>query len=362
MTRFQARTRRRAGFTLVEVMVVVAIIAILVSLTAAAVFKVIGKGDELKARKDMSDLQLAIENFKAQFKVNFVPSRFRLRENLPDYIAGINAGDSLDIDSWAYLKQLFPKLSSAGQIDWNGNGVLDQAVDLEGHQCLIFFLGGIPSYNPNTCLGFSTNPSNPAFPFTLPAGPPQAYGDRLGPYYGDFVSDRLVILQTNPVGTVGGAPAAVQNTSYFSYLDAWGKPSDLAQGITPVYGYLSSYAKTNGYNRYYQYYINTGAGVTSDCSSLVVEDYQNIGNPTQGLWPYAQKVNLPQPQYVSSTSYQIFTAGKNKVFGQGTRLVISGSVYTTTSYTWTSQTAGQVSPLGQDDFSNFYDRMLGSGD
>src|SRR5262245_25790805 len=109
MIRSPASPLRRAGFTLVEVLVVIAIIAVLVSLTAAAVFKISGQGDALVARNDISNFAQAVEQFKTEMKVEWLPSRFRLREDLYGYITGISSNDLLDAESWAYLKKLFPK-------------------------------------------------------------------------------------------------------------------------------------------------------------------------------------------------------------------------------------------------------------
>jgi prepilin-type N-terminal cleavage/methylation domain-containing protein len=353
MRRPNATTPRRPGFTLAELVVVLGIILLLVSLIAGAVLKFAGQGDVLKARHEISNLALAINNFKTVMKVDYIPSRFRLREQISTY----NLNDKLDAESYAYLKKLFPKLSSQSVIDWNNNGVVDGAVDLEGHQCLIFFLGGIPSYGPNTCNGFSTNPSNPAAPG----------GERIngGPFYNDFKADRLVVVPTQPlnpqVSIANGTQAG--GAGFFSYLDPWAK--DINDGN--VYAYFSSYTKNNGYNRYYNYYLslNVPAMQATDCPFLTVENYQAIGTTTQGLWPYAQKVGQSTnttPEYLNPNTFQILCAGPNKVFGQGTVLVANGGVWTTPSYVWTTATANVVSPLGQDDYSNFHDKQLGSGD
>jgi prepilin-type N-terminal cleavage/methylation domain-containing protein len=402
MIRSPAPRTRRTGFTLVEVLIVIAIIAVLVALAASAVFKVIGRADEVVARKDMSDLALGIENFKVSMGgVGYIPSRFRLREDLYYYThdsAGNANTDPLDIDSWSYLKKLFPKLVSPNApntvvINWVGDpsfpinrapppplaSFAAATFDLEGHQCLTFFLGGIPAggnsplggprlptdIGPATTLGFSTNPTDPA----------QFGGDRIGPFYGDFKSNRLIILGTGPVGAYPNVLPATNNLYFFSYMDPWAKESDfnlsnLLAGKTPVYGYLSAYGKTNGYNRYFGYYLALtppaleadNLGPTSDCASLVVEDYQKPGMAKLGLWPYMLRPppSIQLAQYVNSTSYQIFTAGPNKVFGEGTRVLKDGiTVY---GYPWSTQTAGLVSQLGKDDFSNFHDRPLGSGD
>jgi prepilin-type N-terminal cleavage/methylation domain-containing protein len=366
MIRANPAPTRRAGFTLIELLVVIAIIAILVSLTAAAVFKISGKGDELIARHDISNLAAAIEAFKQQMKVDFIPSRFRLREDLFGYIAGItsNPPDQLDVESWAYLKKLFPKIPTptaavpnAGSVslDWNNNGNVDQPVDLEGHQCLVFFLGGIPNYSPNNVTGFSTNPAKPS----------AAGGERIGPFYRDFKSDRLTIIATPPLSS----NISVANSSYFSYLDPW--------GVNP-YAYFSAYKKVNGYNRYLPYYNSLNPAVnTSDCTTLTIEDRMTLSVGTGAVWPYAQSVpgvaNL-LPTYLNKDTYQIISAGPDKVFGQGTPFAISkqgvwqtgqiinGAFVSYPNSIWSPQFASNQTPKGRDDFSNFHDRQLGSGD
>src|SRR5262249_48176460 len=311
--------------------------------------------------------------FKTQFKVDWVPSRFRLREDLYGYIVGITNNDQLDAESWAYLKKMFPKIptpTAAGSvaIDWNGSGTVDQPVDLEGHQCLVFFLGGIPSYGPNTSTGFSTNPANPATPG----------GERIGPFYNDFKSDRLMVLPTLPVsyatfpstGASNPYPSVVNGATapgFFSYLDPFAKDTDFP-GKTPVFAYFSTYKKNNGYNRYYGYYVGnpdpTVSAFPTDNRYLIVEDATMIGLPATGLWPYAQKIGQPvtaTPEYLNPNTFQILCAGPDKVFGQGTKLIVVNNVWTTTSSTWTPQNTGGVTPLGRDDFSNFHDRPMGSG-
>ena len=74
MTRKQrnSSTTREAGFSLVEMLVVMAIIAILVSLTAAAVFKVIGvqrannTQTTLKSVSSLLDKQWAFGHWSSQ--------------------------------------------------------------------------------------------------------------------------------------------------------------------------------------------------------------------------------------------------------------------------------------------------------
>jgi prepilin-type N-terminal cleavage/methylation domain-containing protein len=379
MIRANRATTRRAGFTLIELLVVIAIIAVLVSLTAAAVFKISGKADELVARHEISNLAAALEAFKTQMKVDWVPSRIRLRENLDDYITGIKNGDPLDAESWAFLKKVFPKITGTPYlpnpaqvphwVDWNNNGQLDGAVDLEGHQCLIFFLGGIPdgpwNGHPNSVNGFATNPSNPAATTT----------DRIGPFYRDFKSDRLTAIATPPISAQLGSftngmqgPNGTPSAGFFSYLDPW--------GVNP-YAYFSAYKKTNGYNRYLPYYTALGFASTqlpsaagSDNHTLQLEARATLTTGIGDVWPYAQAGGtMPNPlmTYLNKDTYQIISSGPDKVFGEGTPPTTVNGVWTplplgSANALWSPQMANNQTPKGRDDFSNFHDRQLGSGD
>jgi len=186
--------RRRAGFTLIELLVVIAIIAVLVGLTSAAVLKLMSKGPETLTKADIGDLGTAIEAFMAKYDVKFVPSQIILYEDMT-YPNKATAGH-IDQVSWNFLVKWSKKRLQANvPIDWNGNGsTKDPPVVLEGHQCLVFFLGGIPVPSGG-CQGFATNLANP--------NDPNATRDP--PLY-EFKTNRLRAGK-------GG---------FFFYLDAWG--------------------------------------------------------------------------------------------------------------------------------------------
>jgi hypothetical protein len=201
--------------------------------------------------------------------VDYIPSRFIVRERM-DY-----GSTQLEMDSLNYLMKCWPGLPSnsfsgsspypngstpgVNGIDWNGNGTIDAGpVTLEGHQCLVFFLGGIPSNG--VLSGFSTNPRNPAM---LIAG-----GTNVGPFF-QFKAERI----SYPPGS-----------SFAVYIDPW--------KVQP-YAYFSSYGKQNGYPRYVSQY-------GSDCSLL-------------GVSPYKSGVST----YINTNGFQILSAGKDQVFGSG---------------------------------------------
>jgi prepilin-type N-terminal cleavage/methylation domain-containing protein len=150
-------TSRRAGFTLIELLVVIAIIGILMALLLSALFKARALGEDLDARKDITELHKAVEAFSKVgpagpgSAVGFMPSSF-------DPSGG-------DPASASYISRLFPH--SGGKLNCGGGR-------MEGQQCLVFFLRG-----PNG-QGWSTNPRDPC----------AAGGERIGPYF-DFKPDRL---------------------------------------------------------------------------------------------------------------------------------------------------------------------------
>lgn len=260
--KLQPKKTDRQGFTLIELLVVIAIIGVLVSLTSAAIFKILGKGPETQTRVEIGQMKTAIESFLANRKVDYIPSRIILHENFANY-----GGSQLEQDSRAYLTQVFGRQigRGGGFLDWNGNGQQDGPHTLQGHQCLVFFLGGIPTQgNPAGTTGFSTSKTNPT-------RPRRAGEDRIGPFL-EFETKRLVRL--------GGG--------FLAYKDAWENPSS-----SSVYAYFSSYGTLNGYNRY----------GTSDCASLRVA-------------PYFQQ-NAGQVQYFSPQKFQIISPGENGQFGPG---------------------------------------------
>ncbi len=322
----QTRTVSRGGFTLVELLVVIAIIAILVSLTAAAVMKLMGKGPEAQNRNDLNQLAIALGNFKAQFGA-FPPSRCRICSRKNQYFQSGQPAtqDKIDADSIQFLQMMFPRLGESnlwmnpnnnGQ---NGNGIdwgwgPQAVVDLEGEQCLVFFLGGYPTGGggQNGCLGWSSDPVNPA----NPAGP-RLQGS---PFY-DFKSDRLVAITTPLLNNPNAS-----NLPAFVYLDAYGKQTDPK---SKPFAYFSSYKSLNGYNRY----------GSSDCASLGVSPYFISASNINGQLVV---------RYHNPDTFQLISAGEDKVFGPGGQ--------------WTAGTGMNTPVNGRDDITNFHPRMLGANE
>jgi prepilin-type N-terminal cleavage/methylation domain-containing protein len=254
MLRNHSRRNQRPAFTLVEMMVVLLIIAVLVSLVSSAVLTAMNKIPEVQTRTEISEMSAALQAFMADYNLADPP---------PSYLV-LNEASPLSTPSAAFLQKVFGKnLGAQGPVDWNGDGVLNGPWTLEGEQCLVFYLGGIPTtpglggFSPQ---GFSTNNMNPAMPG----------GKRKGPYYTFQVARLVPLTSYNPAAS----PFPV-------YLDPW----QVKIGPKP-YAYFSS----NGINNAYS---------TTDCASIGAAPYFITGTN----------------QFTYPNTYQIISAGKNGIFG-----------------------------------------------
>src|SRR6478672_4622559 len=86
--RRSATTGRRKGFTLVEMLIVIGIIAILAGLLLQVIVKVREAGPRTANRNDIGQLGIGVENFKSTFQVQYVPSALIL---CSDYAAAAQA-------------------------------------------------------------------------------------------------------------------------------------------------------------------------------------------------------------------------------------------------------------------------------
>jgi prepilin-type N-terminal cleavage/methylation domain-containing protein len=297
MIRDHSRRGQRSAFTLVELMVVLLIIAILVSLLGSAVMKAMGKIPEVQTRTEISEMSVALQAFMSDYNLAEPPPSYLI---LHEHVAAY-PGNAALAQTWTFLQKTFAKnlgAQSAGWIDWNGDGLVNGPWFLEGEQCLVFYLGGIPNLVGGP-QGFSTNSMNPAL----------AGGKRKGPYY-TFDLTRL-------------KPG---NGGFFVYIDAWQtktSPFYATLGGTP-YAYFSSRGINNGYNWLtYPGHVHPG-----DCPSIRALQYFLAGTT----------------QCMNPNTYQIISAGKDGVFGTIGWIPANGAV-----------------GAGADDQANFSSTLLGSG-
>jgi general secretion pathway protein G len=254
----------RTAFTLIELLVVIAIIAVLMGLLLPAVFGVFNRGTEAKDANDISQLAIALENFKAKFG-SYPPSKIHLCSNHSDYEAIYGKPipqNSLGAQSISYISRFWPRIGwQSTPIPWNGNVLGPQGVILEGDQCLVFFLGGIPDSTTGGLLGFSTNPSNPAV------------GNERNSFY-EFPSGRLKDRSGN------GFPSYLDNRGQLPFV------------------YFSAGKGKNRYDLSHEISLNmTG---TADKVAPYFDVYDSTTNVIKN--------------YVNPTTFQIIIAGPDRKF------------------------------------------------
>jgi len=255
----------RSGFTLIELMVAIAIIGILIAFLIPTIGGAINSVRVAEVQTEIASLEKAITDFKTVFGVE-PPSKITLYETGADW----------DAASKAVFRQMFPQYDFADH-DINGDGdANDGPFNLDGAECLLFFLGGNGVTNPTSQLaqGFSKNPTNP-----FASG-----GNRIGPFH-EFVAARYRTPAADP-----------DNDGVPGYLDS-------LPGQTTPFVYLSS---NNGRG-----YAFPQSGSLDD---LDLYGDNNARNPTSAYYQDASTNNPWKPK-----SFQIISPGfdgKHGSFGQ----------------------------------------------
>jgi type II secretory pathway pseudopilin PulG len=321
----------RRAFTLVELIGVIVIILILIAILVPVLDSALKFGAQTAARSEISQLDVSIAAARRDLgyggiDLPYLPSALVLCDNWSNYswtTATAPAGTpTMIIDllspSQQFLQKMFGKNIGqsgsghlSGNLDWNGNGVVDGPILLLGDQVLTFYLGGIPSVSAtgNAVTGFASNPADP----TMPAGMSGA-GNRKGPYY-DFANTRLVSQWGNTQFLLSTGTLSSTN-GFLMYLDYYKKQPLI---------YLSGYGGL-GYNNY----ISTNCPTPSPLTSLVgpqlysdINQFGGYGLLVPYCWTPATSLSLTVSN-VSNTANPTITTSAAHGLRPGQIVVIAG--------------------------------------
>lgn len=256
---------RSAGFTLVELLIVITILGILIAFLVPAVMSAMTNVRTAQVKTEVNLLASAVTNFKAKYNVD-PPSAIILCEQASAWASNPRGR--------AYIRQMWPQFDFTLNRDLNGDGDSNDLITLTGGECLVFFLGGMldrsggANITQSTPTGFSKNPANP---FALG-------GNREKATY-DFQTSRFTDLNSN------GFP---------EYRD-------------PLPGQRSPYL-------YYSSYDGSGYRFAPP-----INEYTGGTNPNGGVFPsspYLQGTTQTSPAYNPKT-FQIISPGQDGQYGPG---------------------------------------------
>ncbi len=292
-------TSRRAGFTLIELMIVLVVISILAGLLLPALYRARQTAIDAGVKGEIMQLDSALAQFKSTYGVS-PPSYINLYTTQNGW-----AGDAY---STSIIRKIWPQFdftmnngSPAGFCipdypPWS----TQTSITLQSTECLVFFLGGITTQvTPASPLpapqGFS---KNPAWPFAPPTG---NGASREGPYF-QFDPGRLI----QSTMSVNSAPGI------YVYRDQ-------IAGQTNPYLYFSAY-DGRGYN---------GNGLGANELIGLANDF------------YSNSLTIGAGPYYNPQTYQIISPGQDGQYG--------GGGYFSNS----SANGGLSSPLDYDNITNF---------
>jgi general secretion pathway protein G len=307
--------RRRAGFTIVELLMVILIIGVLAALLIPAIQNAIRNAREAEVVVEIKGLEKGITDFNNRFGMD-PPSFIVLCEQATDWAADWSPSGSPPVagldeihrrTSRALVRQLWPDFDFAysdpvlsGAMDINGDGDTVDTLVLNGAECLVFFLGGVSETNVVDRTGALKSGATAGDPITwwspigFAANPqyPFARGEnRVGPF----------------VEFDAGPDSRVRDVSIHPALTTEFMPEyvDTLSGQENPFAYVSSY-----HSRGYQVAGPDGTAATIDDELIGLTTaiyFTDDNNPAAGS---------VGPPYNPNT-FQIISPGGDTEYGAG---------------------------------------------
>ncbi len=340
------------GFTLVELLAVMLILAFLIALLLPAINGALRTAKNAAVGGEINQLAQALNAFKAKYG-EYPPSRILLVENgnYGQFMTNtaLGTGDitigQLAQRSVAALRKYFPRVvlnTSSGAVfannstlwyDFNGDGCLltnctsgvPQAYILQGHECLVFFLGGIPVQTSTgyAMTGFGKDPTNP-FSNSLVGN--SMYSNNRQPALFEFNAGQLAQDPTNPYpSSLGLVLPGIPG-----YLDSLGNsPPGSGSGLINFYAYFSAYGN-GGYDPN-DVNFATAPDAELDSTGAVAELNYSVGFPippfpgpnpaiSPAPNPYTSTTTVPATgvtTFLNPQTFQIISSGLDGLYGVG---------------------------------------------
>ncbi|MFO0846974.1 MAG: type II secretion system protein [Gemmataceae bacterium] len=358
---------RRPGYTLVELLMVIAIISILAALLITAVSRVRGVAKSATANTDIAQLDTVLTKFKQDFNVSppshvlavtagsngvALPRRFRMPSRLIDQ----NGNPEPE---YQFLKRMFPRWAPVLPSDpnWNtaqfrtqangndfdlsqlnnyhpdyvqlvrltnpaANSLGGGTVGLDSNQLMVLLLGGPMALFQNTIY---TNPSSPNFNALLGSNPPApatplgtgwapdapyapaaSAQTKKGPFF-DFPSDRLVATEDAQSAT----PAILTN-KLSQFVDPWGTP----------YAFFSA-SSGEAYDPRVPFPWTADPQTVNDTLTYNPEADTNAPATANPKGPNTVYAARSASKWHNAGKFQLVSAGPNKRFGPGSPILSS---------------------------------------
>jgi len=338
--RLQTRTRSSSAFTLVELMIVIAIVGILATLVTVGVMKALEKGKMVAARTEISQIEAAIAAAKQKYSLDQLPQALVLYDNLPDWERQSSASyvstnfpaalsplysDAQKMlivaDSLNLMKKIFGRnfLKDAagganGRVRWTA-GAATYPIALGSNQAIWFLLGGVLDAN-GKYGGFPGYPNEPTM----------------------TLSNVAATKPILPFLEMESSKISVGTNGFGSYLDSYGTP----------YAFFSS-----KYN-----YCNFPNSITG----FGVQYLGSFSHEGKTVWPFYNPIagtptNWTQVKFFNPRSFQVVSAGADKIFGSNQ----NSATGTPIPYQPGSNEYA-LGEVGYDDLANFSSTTLGKRD